>query len=66
MGEHQAITVLWATVGRPVPTGELGKMPGMESMVFADLRVHLGTTDMMVPLGLWADLGQSEALDLKE
>ena len=66
MGEHQATMVLWATVARPVPMGELGKMLGMESMAFVDLRVHLGTTGMMVPLGLWADRGQSEALDLKE
>ena len=66
MGEHQAISVLWATVGRLVQMGELGKMPGMDSMEFADLRVHLGMTDMMVHLGFMVDLGQSEALDLKE
>ena len=66
MEVRQARTVLWATVGRLVPTGELGKMPGMESMEFADLRVRLGMTDMMVHLGFMADLGQSEALDLKE
>ena len=66
MEVRQARTVLWATVGRLVPTGELGKMPGMESMEFADLRVRLGMTDTMVHLGFMADLGQSEALDLKE
>ena len=66
MEVHQARTVLWATAGRLVPMGELGKTPGMESMEFADLRVRLGMTDMMVHLGFMADLGQSEALDLKE
>ena len=66
MGEHQATMVLWATVGRLVPMGEREKMPEMESMVSVDLRVRLGMTDMMAPLGLWADLGQSGALDHKE
>ena len=66
MGVHLATLVLWATVGRLVPMGEQEKMPGMESMVSVDLRVRLGMTDMMVPLGLWADLDQSGALDRKE
>lgn len=66
MGVRQAIMVLWVTVGRLVPMGELGKMPGMESMEFVDLRVRLGMTHMMVHLGFTADLGQLEALDLKE
>ena len=66
MGEHLATLVPWAIVVRLEPMEELGKMPGMESMEFADLRVRLGMTDMMVHLGFMADLGQSEALDLKE
>ena len=51
MGEHLATLVPWAIVVRLVPMEELGKMPEMGSMVFADLRVHLGTTDTMALLG---------------